>query len=381
MQNRQFLFCIVEHMLLTAEVPFTSSLHGRQRRSEREISVRDLQAAVKYGVKEKGFPNKKGEPRWKYTFGDVTYITDVTSTLEITSWALELPLTAVSVADKCMIRHREACSRILEDPGLITSHTVLVVDMSGSMNKSDMNGHRSRARGVYYNIAMEMVETKLYPLDTGLYGGPSTAYTDVVTLIEMRGEPEIVFSREPLSWILFNKFVALADLKDAHDHGNYYPSLSTAFSVLSVEKMSQKCALAMFFFTDGKPSDYYTTPWQTRDEITDNILDLVLESCIGYGDRLTFTAFGFGKSESEFDLLKAMVARAKAVGVKSNFGYSYSDDHALGNILTLTAQSLTKTRSLLSTLNTAHAGHCELRVKSDKEKSNYDPLRQCNSED
>ena len=59
MQNRQFLFCIVEHMLLTAEVPFTSSLHGRQRRSEREISVRDLQAAVKYGVKEKGFPNKR----------------------------------------------------------------------------------------------------------------------------------------------------------------------------------------------------------------------------------------------------------------------------------------------------------------------------------
>jgi hypothetical protein len=64
----------------TSLVTVLSSAHGRQRRAEREIHKRDLQAAVKYGVKESaGVCRIFGTPRWKYTFADVVFITDATS--------------------------------------------------------------------------------------------------------------------------------------------------------------------------------------------------------------------------------------------------------------------------------------------------------------
>jgi len=77
----------------TSCIVFISSLHCKQRQQERSLTVRDLQAAVKYGIKEQGRPRKKtGEPTWKYTFANVVYITDVTSTQMITCWAESLPL-------------------------------------------------------------------------------------------------------------------------------------------------------------------------------------------------------------------------------------------------------------------------------------------------
>jgi hypothetical protein len=130
-------------MLHTSEIVFNSSLHGRERREQRDISKRDLQSAVRYGKKEVTF-SWTGERRWKYTFGDVVYITDVTSSLEVTSWALELPLTCYKLPDILLQKYNEATRRIDANPLMIRSHTVLIVDMSASMNKSDMNGHRTR---------------------------------------------------------------------------------------------------------------------------------------------------------------------------------------------------------------------------------------------
>ena len=57
------------------------------------MTKRDLQAAVKYGAKER---TGRG---WKYTFADVVYITDITSTVEITSWAVQLPLEKIPIDD------------------------------------------------------------------------------------------------------------------------------------------------------------------------------------------------------------------------------------------------------------------------------------------
>lgn len=130
-------------MLRTSEVAFNSSLHGRERREQRDIGKRDLQSAVRYGKQEVTF-SRNGERRWKYTFGDVVYITDVTSSLEVTSWALELPLASYELPDILLQKYNEAIRRINANPSMIRSHTVLIVDMSASMNKSDMNGHRTR---------------------------------------------------------------------------------------------------------------------------------------------------------------------------------------------------------------------------------------------
>ena len=75
-------------MLPTNQIPIVSSIHGRERREQRDITKRDLQAAIKYGTKEAQF--RLGKIRWKYTFADVVYITDETSTVEVTSYAVEL---------------------------------------------------------------------------------------------------------------------------------------------------------------------------------------------------------------------------------------------------------------------------------------------------
>jgi hypothetical protein len=82
----------------TSCVEFISSVHGTQRRKEREVSKRDLQAAVKHGIKERGTPHPHTKAaRWKYTFADVVYITNASSTEEVTSWAFPLPLAKAPV--------------------------------------------------------------------------------------------------------------------------------------------------------------------------------------------------------------------------------------------------------------------------------------------
>ena len=152
-----------KHEMKTHEIPFISSTHGRERRDQREIEKIDLQSAVKYGVKEEGHPcPKTGQRRWKYKFAGITYITDSTSTREITSYSDVLPpLPLKDISKRTQDQYEETKRRISLTPELITSHTVLIVDMSGSMNKNDMFGHRTRSRGVYFSLAEEYVANHL----------------------------------------------------------------------------------------------------------------------------------------------------------------------------------------------------------------------------
>jgi hypothetical protein len=62
----------------TSLVTILSSAHGKQRRSERLINKHNLQAAVKYGVKEEAWNQRNGvmQLRYKYTFAGVVFITD-----------------------------------------------------------------------------------------------------------------------------------------------------------------------------------------------------------------------------------------------------------------------------------------------------------------
>ena len=68
-------------MPLNHEAVF-STTHGRKQRRERSIDKRDLQAAVKYDLKEPAVV-VHGEQRWKYSFGGIM------CTLQITEAALK----------------------------------------------------------------------------------------------------------------------------------------------------------------------------------------------------------------------------------------------------------------------------------------------------
>jgi hypothetical protein len=105
----------------------------------------------------------------------------------------------------------------------ITSHTVFLVEQSGSMNQADFHWHRSRSRGAYYAIANEMIAVPLVKRHVSC--------TDVVTVIDMRDEatlnPTIVM--EPVTMVLYNTIVDLENEPlRGKGHGNYVPALNSA---------------------------------------------------------------------------------------------------------------------------------------------------------
>ena len=191
------------NIMITDNILLFSSLHGRERRIQRDITKRDFKSAIKYGQKEKVFRRSEGDIqviRWRIRYLHVIYITDESMTIEVTSYAEELPLLKALVPLYYDTKYNEAKRRITSNKSMITSHLVFIVDMSASMDKSDMNGHRTRSRGVYYNIAEEYVADRLNPINSGVINGKGVSFTDVITLIEMRERPTVVFECEPVRY-------------------------------------------------------------------------------------------------------------------------------------------------------------------------------------
>jgi len=292
-----------------SEIEFIESLHGSNRRLERSITKRDLQAAVKYGTKVLGFPHPHTkELRWKYEYDDITYITDHSSTIEVTSWAVELPLEKFEITQKLHQQYLESKRRLKLDPDRISSHAVFVVDQSRSMNLSDMNGHRSRSRGVYFTIATEFVAQQIEM--------NSCSYNDIVTVIDMKDYATIRIDSEPISWQLFNKLMDMASLNKPSSHGNYLPALQRAYDVFSLSS-HVNCGRMLFFLSDGKPSDICTSTVRSYDEIYDAVRQLASR----FGKTLTFGTLGFSNDlKTDFSVLEGMAARSLVGGcAKSKF--------------------------------------------------------------
>lgn len=336
--------------LNTSCIDFISSVHGEQRRRERLIDKKDLQAAIKYGSKEVTYcknGHKKGEMRFKYTFAEVVYITDVTSTIEITSWTFPLPLQRAPLDSKMKRQISEQKIRLEKIP--ITSHTILVVDQSASMNTSDVPGHRSRSRGVFYNIANEIIAEPLL--------SNQTSYTDVITLIEMRDEAVInpQICRAPIDWETYNKFVELADDElRGKSHGNYIPALELVNDILAESR--DNCAILVFFLSDGKPSDHFTNRSSylnfvdSKERYVNSMLQYVRGICHNFGSHLTFGFFGFANASSDFSVLKKMSEIAKISGAKVSFFAEGVQCGSLRGVLSSLVTSLIDTRSLLSSI-------------------------------
>ena len=198
------------------------------------------------------------------------------------------------------------------------------------MRKSDMNGHRYRYRGVYYCLAEDFVAVQLSPTGEPASISKVNSFTDVVTLIEMRETPSIVFEFEPITWILYNKFVELSGINDSKSHGKFYPAMTEAFKCLEKTR-HEKCALSLFFLTDGKPSDH-VGDWSRQ--FPQNILTLVAEKSLNFGNRLNFSTVGYGSDGSNFNLLQQLVDTATNYGVKANFTLSSIDTCGITTSLT-----------------------------------------------
>ena len=335
--------------LHTSAVDLISSIHGHQRRAERAIEKKDLQSAVLHGhsTRERQERLKNGitQIRYKYTFADIVYITDVTSTREITSWVLPLPLDSVRVSDNDQHQYNAAVSRIAQDPKIITSHSVFVIDCSGSMKSADVEAHRCRADAVSYSVASEFIAKRLHNPSFGV-----TPY-NVVTVIEMRDDAQIVFKKEPMSWVFYNKFVQRSKTSKPSSHGSYIPSLDLAMQALK-ENDHEHLALFLFFLSDGRPSDEWLSrhggglyPSVSRQDIYRRA------SAIGshFQERLNFGMVGFGRPFDDLSVLNEMANQLTIQGAVGSFHRSdLKKINSLSTSLANMSSTLTKTCTLLT---------------------------------
>ena len=88
-------------------------------------------------------------------------------------------------------------------PDLCTSHTVLVVDVSGSMTTHDIALHRDRQIAAYSSLAMEYIAEQLFK--------QTARNSDIVSLVEFNRTSQVVLYREPFSWTLYNKLLNRRD--------------------------------------------------------------------------------------------------------------------------------------------------------------------------
>jgi hypothetical protein len=111
---------------------------------------RELAEAFKYGRFERANPGPDGGGRLKITHKGIVYITDEAGKQEITSWRLD-----------------GRCEDIQDQDQVRGTHTVVVVDHSGSMRKDDVHGYDTRTAAVYDCLAREFIEPQLQVSSTG----------------------------------------------------------------------------------------------------------------------------------------------------------------------------------------------------------------------
>ena len=351
----------------TSAVDILSSAHGRRRRRERLISKRDLQAAVKYGKKEEALRAKGSVLRWKYTFAGIVYVTDATSTREITSWpepgfGFDVPLKAIT--PRMRDEHRKAVAR-LRDKSAWTSHTVVVVDQSGSMRATDVDGGATRSDAVWLSLALTWVRDEI---EAG-----TRTHTDAVSVVSMRDESVIVVDAQPVDWVLFNTLVTF--LRESRpSHGGVYSNALAAAETCLTRNTVGSCALALLFFSDGRPSDDHEffpmaaskEEWRAYDVSErrvmrkkreahyaardDEIVARVGALAARFGRRLTVGNVGFAEKKETFGTLRAMTEACAEYGCHASFHKPKLEARALHSVLSGLSSTLTLTQTELTEL-------------------------------
>lgn len=335
----------------TSLVTILSSAHGRQRRAEREIHKRDLQAAVKYGVKEpNGVCRIFGTPRWKYTFAGVVFITDASSRQEITSWPLpgcgfDAPLVEISAA--AAAEHACAHAAVRARSGSWTSHTVFVVDQSGSMRTIDTVDGSTRSDAVWLTLACTWVSDQLT--------SGTAKQTDVVSVIGMNADSTLLVDRHPVNWALYNTLIGFLRTAMPASDGNYIPALNMAETCL-LANTHGSCALLLLFLSDGKPSDKALPGFGDRHSYEFKLKrDAQFSGAIGrlasrFGRRLTVGTIGFGPPDEDFSILRLLASTSTLYNSTGVFQKPELTAHSLRMALSTLSSTLTATKTEMTEL-------------------------------
>ena len=351
----------------TAASTLISGVHDRQRREERGIEKIDLQRARRYGMKEDA---RHG--MFKYTYGGVVFIYNPKTKTAVTSYPVKgaSKKSGTKVTTPIMLerhnfgsaaanidqkRTHDDLARLLRSSEKMRagwrSHSVLVVDMSGSMRNDDVNGARCRSDGVWMALARDYVKNQL---KSGLRDTK-----DLVSIIIMKEDAEVIVLCEPTTWVLYNKLIDMREWNKLRPSGpgNYLPSIEKAESLLT-SNANAGCALSLLFFSDGRPSD----PAGDRPLIVDKIGKLASK----FGRRLSISCIGMAEPTEDFSTLNDMVTEAQQYGAQATFGQPSLDADSLSNIITSLATSLTTSRTEMTELKTGKAKLVRMDVEREK---------------
>ena len=306
--------------LRTSDVTLVSHAHGRERRAERGIQRRELQAAIKHGEKVAANPGRRGEKRWRFTHQGVVYITDETMRHEITSWRLD--------GGAVPPPQRWAGSPI-------AAHYVVIVDHSGSMNAKDClddcGGKITRLELAYDTLLNSYIKETRENAPEGK--------DIVVSLVTMSTKADVVFERYRLE-LAEDAISNHAKVAYAHDHGNYLPALAEVERLFSQPIDAEGShALGVVLLTDGKPSDTVTDPrfvspaLRGYDRIIAQLSWLLrdLEQKVDERfPRFACNLLGIGASRAEFKILDDVNADIK----RGSVDHSALDSSLLSSMMT-----------------------------------------------
>ena len=415
------------HTMATSAISFHETNHGRQRRIERAIPTREIQTAIKHGVK---LTHPKNPNLLIFKHDGKEHIVTKDSASLVTTMVKTVSLKRKDLTEQDIQQH-DAAMRIIHahdedddkkeetiraptnniiciddfsdlsdsdadsDPESNNnvckkmnnnkqtnqkwrSHSVIIVDKSGSMQKSDVNGCRTRLGAVWLSLAQDYVEHRI---KTGM----ATSF-DVISIILMGDTAQLLIDRWPTNYTLYNRIVQLfheseeADrlwqrLQDHNNpsysfsrqrrhqdskkkvqrklnqlevrplgHGCYGPSLTLAEQLL-VKNDNESSALSLLLLSDGRPSDYYVYK-QTPEDSEKILKDATGRMASRFGRRFTFGTIGMG-SYKEFDTLQALVGAAKDFGGIGTFSVPSMSCAAIGRAISSVATSLAMTQTEL----------------------------------
>ncbi|KAL7559487.1 hypothetical protein ACA910_010303 [Epithemia clementina (nom. ined.)] len=303
------------HSVQLSELGSTS--HNRDRRQKRGIEKLDLLKARRFGMMEKG---RYG--RLKYTYQGKVLIWDPKKNRAITCWNLggrydtNLPcgtqrmdpimISKIPMYDQPAPKrdHNIVKQVVMQNQAHWNSHTVYVVDMSGSMRFDDVDGARCRSDAVWTTLARNLqhrLEKK------------TCSFWDVVSIVLMRETAQVYLECEPTDYVLYNKLVHLREWTTAQprSHGYYKAALETTEELFN-KNILGSCALSLFLCSDGRPSDWNASK---LPEMMGNLASR-------FGRRLTVTCVGMAHHEgapNEFKVLRDMVDEANEYGSRAFF--------------------------------------------------------------
>lgn len=343
-----------------SDVLFFSNLHGRKRHTKRDIGLLDLQEAMKRGKQERAQRDfTTGAKRWTFTHGDIVYKTDSTVFRGVTWWNVSIDIPRASLTLKQFGENKAAKRRLREDPSLCTSHTVIVVDQSGSMRTPDVADFFDRSQAVFGMLALNFVAKQC------LSGEATDA--DVVSLVRMQDDANVVIEREPMGLVLYNQLVGFHNAGTPRHNGNFLPALDEAERLLK-GLVHDGCALALLFLSDGRPSDHAAylrsgSCLQAEEKIASRVRALAET----FGQQLSVSTLGFADPSQDFSVLEAMAGAARDGGAQGEFHRPDLSSEGLGSAISRSVSSLTDTRLRLTTLAVGNDAQPRALRKVDKE--------------